>query len=92
MDDAWVDQVRDDWRQADLSPRHAALCAYADKLTRTPGAMTADDLAPLRALGLKDRDLLDLVQVVGYFNYINRVADGLGVRDEEEWSAPRHDA
>ena len=41
--------------------------------------MTAADLAPLRRVGLTDRDILDAVQVIAYFNYINRVADALGV-------------
>lgn len=49
--------------------------------------MTEDDLTPLRAVGLSDRDILDLVQVVSYFNYINRVADGLGVPNEPEWTS-----
>ena len=82
-----IEALRRDWREAELSDRQHALCTYADKLTRTPGAMTEDDLGPLRAVGLKDRDILDLVQVVSYFNYINRVADGLGVPNEPEWTS-----
>jgi len=46
--------------------------------------MSADDLAPLREAGLTDTDILDAVQVIGYFNYINRVADALGVDLEPE--------
>jgi uncharacterized peroxidase-related enzyme len=49
------------------------------KLTREPARVTAADLAPLRRVGLTDRDILDAVQVIAYFNYINRVADALGV-------------
>ena len=41
--------------------------------------MTAADLDPLRAAGLTDADILDAVQVIAFFNYINRVADALGV-------------
>jgi len=52
---------------------------YADKLTREPWNMTEADLAPLREAGLNDRGILDLNQVVAYFAYVNRVADGLGV-------------
>ena len=44
--------------------------------------MTRSDLAPLRTLGLTDRDLLDLAQVIGFFNSINRLADCLGVDPE----------
>ena len=46
--------------------------------------MTKNDIEPLRAVGLTDRDILDTVQVISYFNYINRVADALGV-DPEPW-------
>ncbi len=56
---------------------------FAEKLTRTPGHLSPTDLAPLRAVGLDDDGITDLVQVVAYFNYINRVADGLGVDPEE---------
>ncbi len=44
--------------------------------------MAKSDLAPLRAEGLTDRDLLDLVQLIGFFNSINRIANCLGVDPE----------
>ena len=71
-----------DYRAAALTPRQRALCDYAAKLTREPAAMTAADLEPLRAARLSDRAILDLVEVVAYFNYINRVADALGIDPE----------
>jgi uncharacterized protein YciW len=48
--------------------------------------MVESDLAPLRTSGLADRDIVDLNQVVAYFNYVNRVADGLGVELEARWA------
>jgi len=63
------------------------LCEYADKLTRTPARMTAADLEPLRAAGLTDTDIHDAVQVIAYFNYINRIADALGTDLEPEMPA-----
>lgn len=72
-------------RFADLPARTAALLRYAVKLTLTPWQMEEGDLASLRALGLSDRDIVDANQVVAYFNYVNRVADGLGVELEERW-------
>lgn len=56
--------------------------AYAEKLTRRPAAVDESDLNNLREFGLGDRDILDLNQVVAYFNYVNRVADGLGIELE----------
>jgi uncharacterized peroxidase-related enzyme len=68
----------EDYRQADLTPRERALCDYAVRLTEDPGTIGAAELEPLRAHGLTDTDIHDAVQVISYFNYINRVADGLG--------------
>ena len=50
--------------------------------------MTAADLDRLRGVGLSDRGILDAVEVIAYFNYINRVGDALGVDLEPEWKNP----
>jgi uncharacterized peroxidase-related enzyme len=68
-----------------LDERMAALCRYAVKLTTTPHAMKRRDVEDLRDSGLDDRGIVDANQVVSYFNYVNRVADGLGVELEEDW-------
>ena len=52
---------------------------FAAKLTRTPARMEAADVETLRGHGYDDRTIHDIVQVAAYFNYINRIADGLGV-------------
>ena len=74
----------DDWRRADLNPLELALCEYAEKLTLTPQAMTEKDVEDLRAAGLEDVAIHDLIQVTAYFNYINRVADAIHVDLEPE--------
>jgi uncharacterized peroxidase-related enzyme len=79
-----------DHRTADLSPADRALCDWAVKLTIAPGSMTERDLAPLRAHGFSDEAITIAAQVVSYFNYINRIADGLGV-DLEPWMKGRRD-
>ena len=73
-----------DYRDAALADDDRALCDYAVKLTLTPGDMTEADVGWLRSFGFDDDAISIAVQVVGYFNYINRVADGLGV-DPEDW-------
>jgi NAD(P)H-hydrate epimerase len=70
-----------------LEPRLRALLAYALKLTRTPAAMTRDDVDALREHGLDDRAIVDANQVVAYYNYVNRVADVLGGELEPSWPA-----
>lgn len=88
--DTYVAAVAADWRTAPLAPRERALCAFAWKLTRTPGAMAAADAAELRAAGCTDEEIHDAAQVAAYFNYINRIADALGVDPEEFMpAAPR---
>jgi len=69
-----------------LPGRLPALVSYALKLTREPAAVVEADLQPLRQAGLTDRDIVDLNQVVAYFNYVNRIAQGLGVELESYWS------
>lgn len=71
-----------DWRAAPLNAVDTVLCAFAEKLTQQPAVMTAADLEPLRAVGLDDRAIHDATQIISYFNYINRVADALGVEPE----------
>jgi uncharacterized peroxidase-related enzyme len=62
-----------------LEPRLSNIVRHADKLTSAPSAMTESDLGELRAVGLSDSDILDLTLVVSYFNFVNRIALGLGV-------------
>lgn len=60
------------------------MCAYADKLTLTPAKMSEADITLLREHGWSDVEIHDACQVIAYFNYINRIADGLGI-DSEQW-------
>ena len=80
--DMLVHRVVTSWRDAPLSATDRALCDYASVLTRKERAMTEADLDRLRREGLSDRAIHDAVQVIGFFNYITRIADGLGVQPE----------
>ena len=62
-----------------LHPRLSNIVRYAEKLTSAPAAMTESDLDELRAVDLSDHDILDLTLIVAYFNFVNRIALGLGV-------------
>jgi uncharacterized peroxidase-related enzyme len=76
-----------DYRRANLSPRELALCDFAVKLTHLAADVDHSDIAALHAVGLSDRDVSDAIQVIGYFNYVTRVADGVGIEDEPEWTS-----
>ena len=79
-----MEHAQGDYTQAPLSPRERALCDYAVKLTGRPTEIGEPDLAPLREQGLSDPEIHDAVQVISYFNYINRIADALGTDPEPE--------
>jgi alkylhydroperoxidase family enzyme len=57
---------------------------FSEKLTVDPGSMSNADTGALTAAGFSDRDILDICEVVGYYAYVNRIADGLGV-NLESW-------
>lgn len=82
-----AEQIVLDYREADLSAEDRLLCDYAVKLTLNPGAMGPEDVQRLQEVGFDDSALTVAAQVIGYFNYINRIADGLGV-DPEDWMTP----
>ena len=58
---------------------------YVVKLTKEPGSMVEADVQTLRDAGFNDVGILDIVQVAGYYAYVNRLADGLGVELESIW-------
>ncbi len=58
---------------------------YAVKLTKAPGEIKKEDVDRLRDAGFTDTAILDICQIVGYYNFVNRLADGLGVELESYW-------
>lgn len=83
-DEELVDNFAKDWRSCGLSEARSALLSYAEKLSKTPSACTQSDVDGLRQHAWSDAAIHDAVQVCSYFNYINRIANGLGV-DDEAW-------
>ena len=67
-----------------LDPKLQALLDYALRLTREPSSCRREDVDLLRAAGATDEEILATVQVAAYFNYVNRIADGLGVDPEPD--------
>jgi uncharacterized peroxidase-related enzyme len=76
------------WRDLDsLTARERALCEVAERLSAQPASMTAADWDPLRALGLGDEAILEVAHVVGIFNHLTRLADGLGLELDPQTEA-----
>jgi uncharacterized peroxidase-related enzyme len=85
QDDARVQQLIDDWRQAAISDADRAMLNFAEKLTIRPWDMVETDVVRLREAGFSDAAILDINQVTGYYAFVNRLADGLGVELEGFW-------
>ena len=82
MDEKLVEQLKKDYTQAELSPQDRALADYVVKLTRDATQVSPRDHQRLRAAGFDDRGILQITLIASWFNYINRVADALGVGRE----------
>jgi uncharacterized peroxidase-related enzyme len=79
LDDELADAVRRDFRTAPLDEADRAMLEYADQITRDATRVTDAHHARLRAAGFDDRGILQITLIAAWFNYINRVADALGV-------------
>jgi len=76
-------QVTTDYRKAEIDSNTLALLEFAEKLTKHPSSMVEGDVDTLRSTGMSDEAILDLVQLIAYFNYTNRLATALGVDPED---------
>lgn len=74
-----LDAIARDYRSAALPPRQCALLDYAARLTAAPAQVAQPDIDALREAGLRDEDILLANLIVAYFNFVNRIALGLGV-------------
>ena len=80
-----VEDLIRDYTRAAISADDRALLDYAVKLTREPWTMKRGDVDALRAAGFSDAAILDANLVTGYYAFVNRLADGLGVELEAKW-------
>jgi uncharacterized peroxidase-related enzyme len=83
-DDELAKAILNDYRASTLDAAHMALCAWAEKLTLTPAHCTSDDIEGLKAQGWSEEQIVSAAQIIGFFNHLNRLADGLGIDLEPE--------
>lgn len=83
-DDELAARIEDDFENAGLSEKRLTMLRYSVKLTLEPAEVTESDIQGLRDVGFTDTDILHMVEVVSYYAYANRIADGLGI-PLEEW-------
>jgi uncharacterized peroxidase-related enzyme len=77
-----VEALQKDYRSAPISEQDRTMLDYVVKLTKDATKVSPDDHARLRAVGFDDRGILQITLIASWFNYINRVADALGVGRE----------
>jgi uncharacterized peroxidase-related enzyme len=82
LDDSLIEALLRDWHTAPITDAERAMLAYVEKLTQAPASVQRVDLDALRAAGFDDTGILQINLIASWFNYINRVADGLGVGRE----------
>ena len=82
LDDTLVDALRTDWRTAPISDAERVMIEYVVQITEDATRITPAHHDRLRAVGFDDQGILQITLIASFFNYINRVADALGVGRE----------
>jgi uncharacterized peroxidase-related enzyme len=79
LDDELVKALQDDYRSAPISDQDRVMLDYVSQLTKDATRISPKDHERLREVGFDDRGILQITLIASWFNYINRVADALGV-------------
>ena len=82
LDKKLVEALQEDYTTAPITPQERVMVDYVVKLTKDATKVWKDDVDSLRAAGFDDRGILQITLIAAWFNYINRVADALGVGRE----------
>jgi uncharacterized peroxidase-related enzyme len=82
LDQTLVEALQKDYTSAPISAQDREMLDYVVKLTKDATKVWKDDIDGLRAVGFDDRGILQITLIASWFNYINRVADALGVGRE----------
>ena len=82
LDKALVDALEKDYKTAPISEQDRVMLDYVVKVTKDATKVGKEDHERLRAVGFDDRGILQMTLIAAWFNYINRVADALGVGRE----------
>jgi uncharacterized peroxidase-related enzyme len=83
LDEPLVKALQANYRTAPISDQERAMLDYVAQLTRDATQISSGDHMKLRTVGFDDRAILQITLIAAWFNYINRVADALGVGKEE---------
>lgn len=89
LNNYWKDDARlaafiENYESADITIKQMAMLNYGAKLTESPESMIEDDIDVLKSAGFSDAQILRINMIASYFNFVNRIAVGLGVEFTEE--------
>jgi uncharacterized peroxidase-related enzyme len=79
LEEDLVQRIKEDYTTAPVSPADRVMLDYVVQLTRDATRITGEHHKTLRTAGFDDRAILQMTLIASWFNYINRVADALGV-------------
>jgi len=79
LDQNLVQALEEDYRTAPVSDQERVMLDYVVQLTKDATRISPQDHERLRSVGFDDRGILQITLIASWFNYINRVADALGV-------------
>jgi len=79
LDSEFVRHLEDDYRSAPITGSERVMLDYVVKLTKDATQVSREDHAALRTAGFDDQAILQITLIAAWFNYINKVADALGV-------------
>jgi uncharacterized peroxidase-related enzyme len=82
LDKELIEALQKDYTTAPITPQERVMVDYVVKLTRDATKVWKDDIERLRSVGFDDQGILQITLIASWFNYINRVADSLGVGRE----------
>ena len=85
-DEELAQRIKEDYRSAPIDAATRALLDFAVMVTGDATKVRPQNLDALRAEGFRDEDILDAVEIIGFFNYYARMADALGVEPEPHWA------
>ncbi len=83
-DDARLAAFIENYELADITEKQMAMLNYGAKLTEAPETMKSNDTESLKSVGFSDAQILRINMIASYFNFVNRIAVGLGVEFNEE--------
>lgn len=88
LDEGMVDALQRDYKTAPISEQDRVMLDYVVKLTKDATKCSPKDHEELRAVGFDDKGILQITMIASWFNYINRMADALGVARDELMGNP----